>query len=314
MTGPSSPSEPDGTIAAERLQPSGFHDGESAVQERAGVSVEAARLRHMVEPAELGGGHARFLADRTFAVMTARDSEGILWTSPLAGPPGFLDVTSPLTLAIGTTPVPGDPLHGLAAGQPVGLIVIEPATRRRIRINGTLTHVDPWSMLVTVEQAYGNCPQYIRRRKLTFHRRAAVASPDVRRTTTLDSTAADLIRASDTFFLGTTHPERGNDASHRGGPMGFVHVVGNVLRWPDYPGNNMFNSLGNLAIDPTAAILFADFDTGQTLHLSGTATVEWGASLRPDEPAGTGRTVRFATYHAVAGTLLAARTSPPSND
>jgi hypothetical protein len=32
----------------------------------------------------------------------------------------------------------------------------------------------------------------------------------------------ELIRSADTFFLGTTHSERGNDASHRGGPAGFV--------------------------------------------------------------------------------------------
>jgi len=53
-----------------------------------------------------------------------------------------------------------------------------------------------------------------------------------------------MIAASDTFFLGTTHPVRGSDASHRGGPAGFVRVDGDQLWWPDYPGNNLFNSFG----------------------------------------------------------------------
>ena len=58
---------------------------------------------------------------------------------------------------------------------------------------------------------------------------------------------------TETFFLGTTHPDRGVDTSHRGGPAGFVRVEDGALWWPDYPGNNMFNSFGNLAVDDTAA-------------------------------------------------------------
>jgi uncharacterized protein len=40
-------------------------------------------------------------------------------------------------------------------------------------------------------------------------------------------------------------------------------------------GNNMFNSFGNLAVDPTAALLFIDFRSGRTLQLSGSAHVAW---------------------------------------
>ena len=61
----------------------------------------------------------------------------------------------------------------------------------------------------------------------------------------------ELIRSADTLFLGTTHLERGNDASHRGGPADFVYADHETVEWPDYPGNNMFNSFGNLAVDPT---------------------------------------------------------------
>lgn len=117
---------------------------------------------------------------------------------------------------------------------------------------------------------------------------------------------AELIRHADTFFLGTTHPERGRDASHRGGPPGFVRVDGNDLWWPDYPGNNMFNSFGNLAVDPAAALLFVDFPTGRTVHLSGSAEVEW-ADDAPGDDGHTGRRARFTTQAVVSGGLLAAR-------
>ncbi len=92
------------------------------------------------------------------------------------------------------------------------------------------------------------------------------------------------VQSADTFFLGTSHAEYGGDASHRGGPPGFVRADANGLRWPDFPGNNMFNSLGNLAVDPAAALLFVDFFSGRTLQLSGTAEVQWdGADERSVE-------------------------------
>ena len=65
-----------------------------------------------------------------------------------------------------------------------------------------------------------------------------------------------------------------------------VRVEGNELWWPDCPGNKMFNSLGNLAVDPTAALLFTGFGSGRVLHLSGTAVTEWGAPGEPGDDGG----------------------------
>ncbi len=53
---------------------------------------------------------------------------------------------------------------------------------------------------------------------------------------------------------------------------------GDQVWWPDYPGNKLFNSFGNLAVNPEAALLFPDFGTGRTLYLSGTAEVDWDAA------------------------------------
>lgn len=289
-----------------RLAAVGFHGGELAVQKRAGVQAQAARLQGMVEPAELRGGVLTFLAERTFAVINACDAAGRLWASPLTGEPGFLTATSPTTLAIGTAPPPGDPLHQLPPGQPVGMIIIDFAARRRIRINGTLTHTDDGRLVVDVDQAYGNCPQYIQQRVLVPAVPYAGSAHGVKRGAALGPDDAELIRHADTFFLGTTHPERGRDASHRGGPPGFVRVDGNDLWWPDYPGNNMFNSFGNLAVDPAAALLFVDFPTGRTVHLSGSAEVRW-ADDAPGDDGHTGRRARFTTQAVVSGGLLAAR-------
>ena len=150
---------------------SGFHEGELAVQELAGVRAEADRLQGMLAPPHLDGGPSRFLGERTFAALTGRDPEGRLWTSPLVGPPGFLDADA-TTLRIHALPLPGDPLRDLPVGQAVGLIAMDYARRRRIRINGVLAERTAEGLRVDVEQAFGNCPKYIRPRRL-----AADAAP-----------------------------------------------------------------------------------------------------------------------------------------
>ena len=150
-----------------------------------------------------------------------------------------------------------------------------------------------------VVQAYGNCPQYIRRRHINHQNAAAATDFPIRRGVDVATDDIELIRSADTFFLGTTHLERGNDASHRGGPADFVYADHETVEWPDYPGNNMFNSFGNLAVDPTAALLFIDFRSGRTLQLSGSAR-------RVDVPAADGDTGAMNNL----GNVLA-RSDPP---
>ena len=53
-----------------------------------------------------------------------------------------------------------------------------------------------------------------------------------------------------------------------------------TLQFPDYAGNNMFNTLGNLAIDPHAGLLFVDFELGDTLQITGEARVLWDDESR----------------------------------
>nr|WP_238413256.1 pyridoxamine 5'-phosphate oxidase family protein [Saccharothrix deserti] len=77
--------------------------------------------------------------------------------------------------------------------------------------------------------------------------------------------------------------------------------------WPDYSGNNMFTTLGNLQVDPDAALLFCDFTTGRTLHLSGRAAVEWTRPGAPGDDDRTGRRVHFIPRHLLAGHLLPLR-------
>lgn len=263
------------------------------MQRRAGVEAEAGRLESMLDSSGLSEGAARFLASQRFAALTGRDHDGVLWVSPLAAPPGFLRGHDGV-LHVSASPRGGDPLHEIPIGQQVGLIAIDFATRRRLRINGELVGADHTGMTVRVDQSYGNCPKYIHRRPIDVAGLAAPPSKRPERATLLDPSDQAMIATSDTFFLGTSHPTRGSDASHRGGPPGFVRVDSpDRLWWPDFPGNNMFNSYGNLAVDDEAALLFLDFDSRATLHVSGTAHVRWTAPGGAGDDGAVGRNVAF---------------------
>jgi uncharacterized protein len=281
----------------------GFHGGELAVQRRAGVRAEAARLEPMLTGAELRAGVATFLTGATLAALTACDLTGRMWTSVVQGGPGFLHPVSPTTLEIRSTPHPGDPLYRLPPGQSIGIVVIDFARRRRVRINGTLSGTSQHAMTVVIDQVYGNCPRYIHEHRLDNAADVNTHYGPLHQRITADDRR--LIEAGDTFFFGTTHPERGNDASHRGGPPGFLEVRGERLWWPDYPGNNMFNSLGNLAVDETAALLVVDFRAGRTLQLSGIAGMEWDSpgSFGADDH--TGRGVYFQPHQMVGASVPA---------
>jgi predicted pyridoxine 5'-phosphate oxidase superfamily flavin-nucleotide-binding protein len=89
-------------------------------------------------------------------------------------------------------------------------------------------------------------------------------------------TASDaaFIEGAIFFFLATADGEGRPDVSFKGGPRGFVRVVGpSELAFPDYDGNGMFKSLGNLATNPGVALLFIDFERPRRLRIVGTATV-----------------------------------------
>lgn len=282
----------------ERLSAVGFHSGELAIQTRAGVRARAARLAPMAARGRLGAATADLLTTAQLAVLTARDTAGRLWISPLFGEPGFLAAETPTRLRIDSHFADVDPLAGAPPDQPVGLLVINFATRRRFRINGLMTQRDSVGVTIDVDQAYGNCPKYIHTPTTPLSDGSAFDRALIFSGTTLRAQDRELIERSDTFFFGTTHPGSGSDASHRGGPPGFVHTEHGRLWWPDYPGNNLFNSLGNLAVDPSAALLFTDFSTGTALQMSGSAEVVW-VTDQPDDNLRTGRSVTFAPRRVI---------------
>jgi predicted pyridoxine 5'-phosphate oxidase superfamily flavin-nucleotide-binding protein len=274
-----------------------YHPGELEVQWRARVRESAKRLAgsiHRVVPQIAKA----FLEERRLVVLATADANNRPWASVLSGSPGFARAINDQTIRIEATTAPGDPLAmNLRTGAFVGLIAPDLSARRRIRINGRLETDTDGAILIHVDQAYSNCPKYIQRRD---DGRPVVEIPRrlVQLSTSLHSHQRDWIRRADTFFLATLNPGEGADASHRGGMPGFVKVQGQELIWPDYAGNSMFNSLGNIARHQWAGIVVPDFDNGSTLQLTGRATIDWNPEHSASMP-GAERLVRLAVEEIV---------------
>jgi len=77
------------------------------------------------------------------------------------------------------------------------------------------------------------------------------------------------------FFLATADAEGNPDCSFKGGTPGFVRLTGpGELAFPDYDGNGMFRSLGNIEANPAVALLFIAMDGApKRLRVNGTAKV-----------------------------------------
>ncbi len=257
-----------------------FHAGEQEVQERLGVRDIEDWARKVVRD-HLPEQHREFHTSLPFLVVAARDAKGRPWVTLLDGPDGFVSSPDPQKLVIAAKPSPGDALEdAFGTGADIGILGIELATRRRNRVNGRIADGGPEGFTFRVDQSFGNCPQYIRERE--WRRVEGNAPGKAVKSARLTQSQRNWIASTDTFFIATGYrgegenPVFGMDASHRGGERGFVEVLNDArVRFPDYAGNNHFNTIGNLTLDPSAGYLFIDFDSGSLLQLTGIATIDW---------------------------------------
>ena len=282
-----------------------FHAGERAVQKKLGVFDGLAPWACKVVRPFLPEQHRIFYSELPFLVAAARDRQGRPWATLLTGRPGFIQSPDPARLRVQARPVPGDALEKeLVPGVELGLLGIDLATRRRNRVNGRISDEGSDGLDLAVGQSFGNCPQYIREREWRWTTPDG-GTPKIQRSQILTPSMRQWIENADTFFIATGHPDadgavsHGMDASHRGGEHGFVKVEGERrLVFPDFAGNNHFNTIGNLAVDDRAGLLFVDFERGGLLQLTGRAEVDWDSPAVARYP-GARRLVIFELDRAV---------------
>ncbi|OCT48502.1 oxidoreductase, FAD-binding family protein [Cladophialophora carrionii] len=137
-------------------------------------------------------------------------------------------------------------------------------------------------LVVKIDQSLGNCPKYLNKKHIVAH------TPEPRlvsSSTHLSQKAIDLIHNADLFFIASAHKHEDMDCNHRGGPPGFIRVTqpdnpdeSSTIVWPEYSGNNLYQTLGNLEATPHAGLVIPDFETGDVLYVTGDTETLVGAA------------------------------------
>ncbi|EDM67130.1 oxidoreductase, FAD-binding [Moritella sp. PE36] len=300
-----------------KLRASPFHRGEQTIQEKLGVREQMERFGSRVIRDHMPQQHRDFYQQLPFIFVGHGDKDGWPWASILFNKPGFIHSPDEQSLHLNTQPVLGDPLlKALDANTKLGLLGIELETRRRNRLAAHITASTDKQIQLSIDQSFGNCPQYIQKREYEFIDPNTMPKSSVEALTELDLSAQQLIANSDTFFVASfvnndinsdnsnadsSDASIGADVSHRGGKPGFIRVDNNKsLTIPDYLGNNHFNTLGNFVENPKAGLLFIDFDKGHILTLTGRVEILWQSE---DSQYFTGAE-RLWTFHLEQGYRL----------
>lgn len=230
------------------------------------------------------------------------DSSGRPWTSLWGGESGFSRAVSqsvigvkvpvdrrfdPVATILFGEDADGEVVHSRGPGRMLGGLAINLQARRRVKLFGrfaagalapTIDGAGELQMAVKIEQSLGNCPKYLNRKEI----RPQIPNASLESTfLPLAEGACDLILRSDLFFVSSSHHETDMDTNHRGGPEGFVRVLSNTkddcsIVWPEYSGNRLYQTLGNLQTTPKAGLIFPDFKTGDVLYMTGKTEILFG--------------------------------------
>jgi predicted pyridoxine 5'-phosphate oxidase superfamily flavin-nucleotide-binding protein len=102
---------------------------------------------------------------------------------------------------------------------------------------------------------------------------------------TIDDHDRTFIESMDMFFIATADESGRPNCSYKGGDPGFVRVLDErTIAFPNYDGNGMYLSMGNLLMNPSVGLLFIDFEKGHRMRLNGEASVDMDDPLRAQWP------------------------------
>jgi uncharacterized protein len=209
-----------------------------------------------------------------------------------------VEIISPAVLELGLEGLGGSVAELLSGeGANAALLAIDYVDKFRIRVNGKGRFRDG-RLHLEVEESFGNCNQYISRpeqdsaTEKAFARAALPSKDGVK----LKASERERIEGAGRFIMASAS-SRGADVSHRGGDPGFVQATEREITFPDFPGNNMFATLGNLLEDGRCALLFPAYGDGRSLQIAGRAVLETHAMTEDDLD--TGRSIRVAVEHVI---------------
>jgi len=278
-----------------------YHDGEQWVQRKVGEQEIANRNGRVIHSGMLVNA-IPFVEQQPFVVLSYLNNEEYPLVSILSGKPGFMKSDEQL-LRMDRSKMKlnkFDPVwNHLSEGALTGFLWIDLASRRRLRASGNVYAIDAQQLQFGIDLSYPNCPKYIQRRVPSFVEQN-LYSPDqsFQSGKILGEEQRMLLNQADTVFVGSYYKDSGVDASHRGGKPGFIKILNKQsLRFPDYSGNSMYNTLGNFVRNPLAGLIVPDFQSGATLQLTGQVEIHWSLDNEDLPTGGTGRYWDFHIEH-----------------
>ncbi|KAK3295134.1 uncharacterized protein B0H64DRAFT_138973 [Chaetomium fimeti] len=285
----------------------GWHAGERAVHTLLKVPTSG---RQNPTTTGLPPSYAHRVAVSPLLAVGTLDDQGRPWTTIWGGERGFAQSVAQGILGVRSlVDKAHDPvveaLLGKAAdgevlqpedGKVMSALSVDLETRDRVKLAGKMTvgtlagrsdnsTVAETQLAMLVQESLGNCPKYLNIKDIRAH----VPSPQlVSPSLPLPAEALALIEQADMFFLSSTNGQT-MDTNHRGGPAGFIRLVSNspdsvVLAYPEYSGNRLYQTLGNLHTNPLIGIAIPDYTTSDVLYLTGSTQLLVGpaaASLMP---------------------------------
>lgn len=271
-----------------------YHSGEREIQNLIGELPIADRNGSVITDTIVKGA-INFIEKQPMAIVSSKNNEGELWASLLIGTFGFTKVPNPNTIIFEKNSITSNSVDifytNIQQHNQIGTLFIELDSRRRFRINGAC-HLKDSEIVVKINEAYPNCPKYIQRRIVSLPDYFEKTISTTIEGTELTDGQINWIEKADTFFVSSASMEGRLDASHRGGNPNFVEVLEDgTLKIPDYSGNSLYNTFGNIIQNPNVGLVFIDFEKGQTLQLTGKAGLLFNQKSEVDliKTNGTGR-------------------------
>lgn len=275
-----------------------WHSGERKMHDLMNVSDQ---LNPTTQGLSFSAGH--FVHQAPLVAIGIIDEWGKPWTTVLGGEPGIARPVGDSLIVIDTpAPSKDDPvLQFLLGSTPANQVAqfhgekpimaglaIDLESRMRVKLHGKVRagqiycegQIRRAQLVLEIEANLPNCPKYLNEKVIIPHRsdpKMLSNSPK------LPPQGVDLLQKADLFFISSSNSDIDMDTNHRGGPPGFVRLLSNsprgaVLIYPEYSGNCLYQTLGNLQTTPFAGLTIPDFDTGDVLYLTGEAQVLTGQS------------------------------------
>ena len=273
------------------MPPLNYHAGQIAVQEEARTRHVADKLAHWVGPV------GEFALGADLFLFATADAEGVLSFAVLSGEPPLVEVADESGVQLhfppGLAPLPPAPVA-------CGGLAISLGQARRARINGLLVSNGGDNKLVARE-TFTLCRKYMAP-SVALEERPHLGPIACEPLALDDPWLTGLLARAETSFLASVSPDGGPDVAHRGGPPGFLKLdaAARRLTWPEYVGDGVFKSAGNVRATTTMTLLVPDHDSGAGVELIGRGDY---TNIRPERRQRTDALVQHRDPFPIQGVI-----------